>query len=249
MFRTLVISQKKKWSSWSWLLMFSSLAIHGMLLGYFGIRGLLTIPSTLPPAVTVSFLSTRPYYRPIPPVQPVRKSGAGRTKQQTIQPKRQQIEKPKKWFEPTDIPSDISLDILDQDEMFNQVGIGSDEGVEHGLTGEGLDVSDWGVLPEHEPVFIPFRSGMVKPRKLRGPQPEYPELARLAGMTCSVKLEAKINVEGEVVDLTILETCPVFADEFNKAVFNAVKQWKFAPATEQGIPVPVRYILTIRFEV
>jgi TonB family protein len=70
----------------------------------------------------------------------------------------------------------------------------------------------------------------------------YPKQAREAGVQGVVIVEAVIGRDGRVKSVRVLKTLPMGLEE---AAVTAVKQWKFKPATLEGKPVDVRYLLTV----
>ena len=84
----------------------------------------------------------------------------------------------------------------------------------------------------------------MPPRKISGEPPAYTEEARLAGVEGRVILEAVIDEGGNVTDARILEGLPMGLD---RAALDAVATWSFDPATRQGTPVRVLYVLTVNF--
>ncbi len=77
-------------------------------------------------------------------------------------------------------------------------------------------------------------------------KPEYSEKARKAGTRGTVIVEAIIDEEGCVRNVRPLQELPNGLTETAKA---AVRQWVFFPATLEGKPVKVYYVLTINFQV
>jgi TonB family protein len=72
----------------------------------------------------------------------------------------------------------------------------------------------------------------------------YPEIARRAGIQGTVYVEAFINERGEVDRAVVRKGIGSGCDE---AAVAAVKQSKFRPGTQQGVPVKVRLAIPIRF--
>lgn len=72
----------------------------------------------------------------------------------------------------------------------------------------------------------------VNPRTI---QPVYPDHAKKAGLTGSVFLRFKINVDGSVSDAKVLKG----DDVFRQPAIDAVNQFRFKPAEIGGKPVPV----------
>lgn len=94
-----------------------------------------------------------------------------------------------------------------------------------------------------DPVYV---VGAVQPPVAElAPSPEYPEAARIIGRAGTVVLQATIDREGRVVDLVVLRGAPLGMTE---AALDAVRRWRFRPATLEGRPVAVYYHLTVRFE-
>ena len=75
-------------------------------------------------------------------------------------------------------------------------------------------------------------------------EPEYPELARVARLEGNVILQAIIDRNGDVVNVRVIKGQPMGLSE--KAI-EAIRQWKFQPATLNGKPVDVYYNLTVNF--
>ena len=75
--------------------------------------------------------------------------------------------------------------------------------------------------------------------------PVYPEDARRARISGIVILEAEIDDQGNVVWVHVLKPLPYFLSD---AAADAVRQWKFAPATVDGKPVAVLFNLTTNFK-
>lgn len=82
------------------------------------------------------------------------------------------------------------------------------------------------------------------PEKISGDPAELTEMARKAGISGTVRVEAVIDEQGNVVDARIIEGLPMGLDE--KAL-EAVRAWKFKPATAGGKPLKVNYTVTVTF--
>ena len=85
---------------------------------------------------------------------------------------------------------------------------------------------------------------VVPPKKLQAPNPQYTEIARKARIQGVVIIEAIIDKGGTVTNVKILKGLPMGLDQ---AAADAVKRWKFEPATLNGKPVAVIYNLTVNF--
>jgi TonB family protein len=76
-------------------------------------------------------------------------------------------------------------------------------------------------------------------------EPEYPEGYRRARISGIVILELAISETGETENFAVLKS---LGPAIDVAAIDAVKKWKFAPATRDGKPIPVLFNLTINFK-
>jgi TonB family protein len=82
------------------------------------------------------------------------------------------------------------------------------------------------------------------PMKIGGAQPLMPELAVRANVRGIVILEITIAVDGSVKDARVLRSIPLL----DAAALDAVRQWRYAPTTIDGKPVPVIMTVSVAFE-
>lgn len=101
--------------------------------------------------------------------------------------------------------------------------------------------------PPSEPAGpIHVGGDMNPPEKLHAPQPQYTEIARKARIQGVVIVQAIIDKDGNVTSVKLLKGLPMGLDQ---AALDAIKQWKFKPATlADGRPVAVYYTLTVNFQ-
>lgn len=84
------------------------------------------------------------------------------------------------------------------------------------------------------------------PRKLTGEAPQYTEAAREAGVEGIVILQTRIDDEGRVAEVKVVQG---LSKGLSEAAAEAVSNWTFAPAVDQaGNPVVVDYTITINFQ-
>lgn len=93
----------------------------------------------------------------------------------------------------------------------------------------------------------PFRpgSGITPPRVLREVKADYTDEARRAGLTGDVVLEIVVRRDGSVSDVKLLKG---LGGGLNDRAIQAVRQWRFAPATRQGAPVDVIVEVAVEFK-
>ncbi len=92
----------------------------------------------------------------------------------------------------------------------------------------------------------PYRpgSGVQPPRLLKEVRADYTDAGRRSGITGDVVLEIVVRHDGSVGDVRVLRRLGAGLDE--RAV-EAVRQWRFAPATRQGTPVDVVVQVAVEF--
>ena len=66
-------------------------------------------------------------------------------------------------------------------------------------------------------------------KRVSGPTPVYPEMARRFRLTGVVKVQVTIAPDGQVKDVKIIGGHPLLVD----AVQEALKNWKYAPASSE----------------
>lgn len=93
---------------------------------------------------------------------------------------------------------------------------------------------------------IKVEGDVEPPGFIEGPEPIYPEEARIAQVYGKVVLEAVIDKDGNVRCVEILEDLPL---GLGQSAVEAVEQWHFKPATLDAKPVAVQLSFTIGFSV
>lgn len=96
-------------------------------------------------------------------------------------------------------------------------------------------------------VAEPFRVGgdVRPPRVIQRVEATYPPELRAQRISGIVILEAEISATGDVQDVEVLKGQAGLAE----AALEAVRQWKFEPATMNGQPIPVIFNLTVNFKI
>ncbi|HVS61873.1 MAG TPA: TonB family protein [Thermoanaerobaculia bacterium] len=91
---------------------------------------------------------------------------------------------------------------------------------------------------------IPVTGEVVAPELIDGPSPVYTRMARRAQLQGVVVLRTVIDEKGSVIDATVLKGLPM---GLNESALNAVKRWRYRPATLRGEPVKVNYNVAVTF--
>jgi protein TonB len=73
--------------------------------------------------------------------------------------------------------------------------------------------------------------------------PQYPDLAREAGVDGTVQVQALVGKDGRVRDVRVTKSIPMLDD----AAKNAVRQWVFKPALSNNRPVAVWVAVPVKF--
>jgi TonB family protein len=86
--------------------------------------------------------------------------------------------------------------------------------------------------------------GVSAPRAIYDPEPEYSEEGRKARYQGTVLLQVVVGVDGRTRDVRVARSLGMGLDE--KAL-EAVRQWRFDPATQDGQPVAVLVNIEVNF--
>jgi TonB family protein len=90
--------------------------------------------------------------------------------------------------------------------------------------------------PLREGDLVPLGPDVAPPRKLAGESPRTPAAARNLKLAGSVLLEFVVDEQGRVQDPRVLETAGGLLDT---ACLEAVRTWRYQPATKDGVKVRV----------
>ena len=85
-------------------------------------------------------------------------------------------------------------------------------------------------------------AGLTRPRKIKDVEPQYPMIAKRAGVGGTVHLRAIITRKGDVTNVELLKGIGRF--QLDEAAMDAVKKWKYEPGMLEGKAVDV--IMTVR---
>lgn len=117
---------------------------------------------------------------------------------------------------------------------------GAPDGIPGGIP--GATGTDRPGIPDAEP---PRPGGDIRPPDLvRRIEPEYPEIARKARQEGVVVLEAIISSSGVIEEVRVVKSAGVLLDS---AAEDAVRQWRYRPATLNGRAVRILLTVTVAF--
>jgi protein TonB len=110
--------------------------------------------------------------------------------------------------------------------------------------GDSLTVPEGPPGPAVGPMQV--SGDVLAPKRIYAPDPHYPEEARHARVQGVVILQTIIDTAGKVTDVRVLKGLP---SGLTEAAVEAVSSWRFEPATLEGKPVAVYYLVTVSFSV
>jgi len=110
-----------------------------------------------------------------------------------------------------------------------------------GSLGEGGGGLDDGTGPVGPVVLT---GEMLVPKLVTRVDPIYPNVARKARLQGRVIVEAVIGLDGAVESAKILTSTSTLFDD---AALEAVRQWRYTPATMNGRPVRVYFTVSVAF--
>jgi protein TonB len=118
------------------------------------------------------------------------------------------------------------------------------------ITIDPTDINDHIPLPyAYNPIeIVPYYKVEVKPQPVFIPAPEYPDLARRAGIEGTTVVKALVDVDGSIAEVKILQTSG--NQMLDQAALAAAKEAQFSPAKQRDryvrvwVSIPVRFSLT-----
>ena len=103
----------------------------------------------------------------------------------------------------------------------------------------GVDHIEWTYA---DTSFVTADGGSA-PKKAIDVRPVYPPMALQMGVQGRVVVEAGIDAQGRVVSARVVESIPLL----NQSAIDAIKQWRFDPATLAGTPIVTVILVEARF--
>jgi protein TonB len=96
--------------------------------------------------------------------------------------------------------------------------------------------------PPPEPVRV--GGTITTPRLLHRVEPHYPLRAAMARQQGVVTIDATVDEQGQVRDVSVVESATKLLD---RAAMDAVLQWRYEPLLYRGRACPFRVIVTVNF--
>jgi len=86
--------------------------------------------------------------------------------------------------------------------------------------------------------------GITPPRRISGTEPAYTPDARRAKVQGTVLLSALVGIDGSVQDVSVLRS---LRSDLDESSMDAVRTWRFQPATKNGAPIPFQVKIETSF--
>ena len=93
---------------------------------------------------------------------------------------------------------------------------------------------------------LPLDANILAPRVIFAPEPEYPEEARKHKARYNVLVHVQIDKEGKVREAQVMKSVGYGLDE---GALAAARQYRFRPATQDGVPIPWDMQVEINFQI
>ncbi len=213
-----------------------SLFFHATLLAVILVLDHLRVEAVPPPPVMVTFVDFASLPPPPPPPPPPKKKSSKPKEEPKVEEQKPQP-KIKEFLAPKEIPQEKPAEPAEPEE-------GPDEGVEGGVEGGVVGGVVGGVIggvidtrppppapppppPKYEPPEV------MNKRRVSGRDPDYPRIARAAGLEATIVAKVFITPEGRVGEIIFLKSDPNFEQEIR----DALSTWKFDPLMINGRPV------------
>jgi protein TonB len=150
--------------------------------------------------------------------------------------------------QPKVIPQQVAM--IEEEPLPPPVVGGVVGGVDSGLAGGAAGGMLGGIIAAPPPPPPPppqerIRVGgqVQSARLLNQTRPVYPPLARQARIQGTVRLEAIINKEGFIEELSVVSGHPLLI----QAALDAVSKWRYQPTLLNGVPVEVVTTIDVNF--
>ncbi len=152
------------------------------------------------------------------------------------------VQKEKPLQKPIAVPNDTKVVVPDQ--FVTLTGTGPATG---GTIADLGDIAGLGDLnpPADPPRKAVFRAATQDPRYASAFHPDYPPALRRQGLEGSVTVRVTIDENGRVTAVEMVKATD--RSFFEETRDQALRYWRFRPATSDGAPVPSQQTLTVQF--
>lgn len=134
--------------------------------------------------------------------------------------------------------------IATQTEMSSVVGPAIETG--EGEGGEKIEISDDVAIEDDEPGMSDFIPVEKSPQIVQAVQPDYPEIARRAGVEATVWVNILVDKRGKPKKAVVVKEDG--AGIFNEAAVSAAMKYQFTPAVMNSGPVQVWVSIKFKFQ-
>ena len=93
-------------------------------------------------------------------------------------------------------------------------------------------------------TYLPLGKAVKMGRRIAGGEPAYSEAAQKPGIKGTVVLAVALDDTGNIREVRVVRTLDARLDQ---NATDAVKKWKFAPATKDNHPVAVQFYVEVVF--
>jgi len=172
--------------------------------------------------------------------------------QQIVPPNKPPLVEPKIKIEPTiEVQKDLKMSNVNMPNFgmpnapavgVSSLGNGSGTGIGSG-NGSGLGPGSGG---NYGGGVRKIGNGVLAPQLIYGPEPEFSEEARKAKFQGEVIVSLIVDTQGRPQRVRVPRPVGMGLDD--KAI-EAVKQYRFKPATENGVPVAVELAVAVNFQI
>jgi len=224
MFETLIETRRDMGPGWRPRALVVAGAVHAVALAVVLIQHYFEVPPITEAPIQVTFARFAPPPPPPPPppaAAPVAKATP-----------------PPHLVEPTKVPEVVAPTPPPPVDVPQAGDGGVPGGVEGGVPGGVADAVPQPTGP------LPIGGDVSAPVEIERVSPVYPPLARAAGSQGVVVLMAVIRRDGTVGDVKVVRGLGMGLSE---AAVEAVRQWRYKPALQNGVPVDVYMSVAVQF--
>jgi protein TonB len=224
-----------------------SLAAHAALVGL-AILGARAPARAVPATVPIEFIEALPPEPTPTPVAPPATPSAPVVAVRTVhRPVPRQPEPPSIPSDPVDVPPEPTPPLPEPPRRVVGLSLESTttagSGPAYATGNTRMGQTDATAVDPSE--VHPAPSSLMPPRRSEETEPEYPPELRAAGVEGDVGLEAQIDAEGQVIEVTVVR--PAERPAFDRAAVDAAKRSHYEPAQLNGVAVPYIIRFTVRF--